>query len=387
MKEPGPWLALLRAPGIGPARFAKLLEQFGSPTAVLAAPRQALSTLGLPEPSLNALSDPDWARIEQDLTWLEHPANHLIHYQDPRYPFLLRQTQHPPPLLFVHGDPDCLCDPQLAIVGSRNPTASGRRTARDFAAHLSHSGLMITSGLALGIDAEAHRGALEGSGQTIAVMGTGLDRIYPAKHRELAHAIAERGALVSELPPGSPPLAENFPRRNRIISGLSLGVLVVEAAAQSGSLITARQAAEQGREVFAIPGSIHNAMAKGCHILLRQGAKLVEAAADILEELAPLLVAATTNTPAPAATAKTADIAESVSASPPPADLDPEYQQLLELLGHDPVSIDLLIERCGLTAEAVSSMLLILELQGYVSAAPGGLYSRLNQSMQERVHE
>ena len=211
MTELGSWLALLRAPGIGPARFAKLLEQFGSPEAVLAAPRQALSPLGLPEATVAALSAPDWARVEQDLAWLEHPSNHLLHCQDSRYPFLLRQIHNPPPLLFVHGNLDCLSDPQLAIVGSRNPTSAGRRTARDFAAHLSHSGLIITSGLALGIDAEAHRGALEGSGQTIAVMGTGLDRIYPAKHRELAHAIAERGALLSELPPGSPPIAENFP--------------------------------------------------------------------------------------------------------------------------------------------------------------------------------
>ena len=374
MREPGPWLALLRAPGIGPARFARLLEQFGSPADALAAPRQALAALGLPEAALDYLSAPDWTAVERDLAWLQHPANHLIPCHDPRYPPLLLQIHAPPPLLFVHGNADCLCRHQLAVVGTRNPTPAGRRTARDFAAHLSRAGLAITSGLALGIDGEAHRGALDAQGPTVAVMGTGLDRIYPAKHRDLAHAIAENGALVSELPPGTPALAENFPRRNRIISGLSLGVLVVEAALQSGSLITARQATEQGREVFAIPGSIHSATAKGCHLLIRQGAKLVETANDILEELGPLAAAAEVP-----ATTQPSTTAQPAAAQPADtAELDPEYRELLELLGHDPVSIDLLVERCGLTAEAVSSMLLILELQGYVAAAPGGLYSRLN---------
>jgi DNA processing protein len=230
---------------------------------------------------------------------------------------------------------------------------------------LAGAGLGITSGLALGVDAEAHRGALLGQGFTIAVMGTGPDRIYPSAHRDLAHAIAERGALVSELPPGTLALAEHFPRRNRIISGLALGTLVVEASLHSGSLITARLAVEQGREVFAIPGSIHNTMAKGCHSLIRQGAKLVETAADILEELGPLAVAAAT---------------AAVPAPPPalPPELDDDYRSLLEQLGQEPVSVDGLVERCGLTAEVVSSMLLILELQGLVAATPGGLYSRLN---------
>jgi DNA processing protein len=207
---------------------------------------------------------------------------------DGRYPPLLREIPQAPPVLFVHGDPDCLRVPQLAMVGTRNPTPSGRETARQFAAHLAGAGMIITSGLALGIDAAAHQGALAGGGRTIAVMGTSLDRVYPAKHRDLARAIAERGALVSELPTGTPALAENFPRRNRLISGLALGVLVVEAALQSGSLITARLALDQGREVFAIPGSIHNPLAKGCHALIRQGAKLVETANDIVEELGAL---------------------------------------------------------------------------------------------------
>jgi DNA processing protein len=249
------------------------------------------------------------------------------------------------------------------VVGTRHPTPAGKETARSFASQLSASGIVITSGLALGVDAEAHYGALLSKGQTIAVMGTGPDQIYPARHRELAYAIVENGALVSELPPGVPALAENFPRRNRIISGLSLGTLVVEAAARSGSLITAQLAAEQGREVFAIPGSIHNVMAKGCHRLIRQGAKLVETTADILEELGPL-----------------ATIVSSTTAEELPVDLselDEDLRDLLFHLGHGPVSVDWLVERCGLTAEAVSSMLLILELQGLVTAAPGGLYSRL----------
>jgi DNA processing protein len=357
-------LALLRAPGIGPVRFARLLQAFGSAAAVFAASRSEWVALGLPEAALDYLNTPAWQPVEQDLRWLEQAGNYLLDWHDPRYPPLLRHIPQAPPLLFVHGDPDCLCAPQIAIVGTRNPTPAGRETARQFAAHLAGSGLAITSGLALGIDAEAHRGALLGSGCTIAVMGTGPDRIYPAVHRELAHAIAEHGALVSELPPGTLALAEHFPRRNRLISGLALGTLVVEASLRSGSLITARLAAEQGRDVFAIPGSIHNTLAKGCHNLIRQGATLVETATDILEELGPRAPAAT---PPPAG--------EQAAAVP---ELDEDYRQLLEQLGREPVSVDLLVERCGLTAEAVSSMLLILELQGLVAATPGGLYSRFN---------
>jgi DNA processing protein len=318
----------------------------------------------LPDAALDYFRRPDWQRVEQDLAWLERPGNGLLPLDDPRYPPLLRQIPYPPPLLFVHGDPDCLRLPQLAIVGARNPTPLGRETAQRFAAHLAECGLLITSGLALGIDAAAHEGALAGGGRTIAVMGTSLDRVYPARNRDLAHAIAERGALVSELAIGTPPTAENFPRRNRLISGLALGVLVVEAAAQSGSLITARLATEQGREVFAVPGSIHNPLAKGCHALIRQGAKLVETAADILEELGALAAA-------------TGEVAASRTSAPTPVVLDEEYRHLLAAMGDEPVGIDLLVDRCGLTAEALSSMLLILELEGYVAAMPGGLYGRL----------
>ena len=345
-------------------RFGRLLARFGTPEAALNSPGSGFTGLDLPADSIEGLRNPPWAEVEQDLRWLEQPGNSLLCLNDPRYPTLLHEIATPPPVLFVRGDVQLLERPQLAVVGTRNPTTSGRRTAREFAAHLTEAGLVITSGLALGIDAEAHLGALQ-SGHTVAVMGTGLDRLYPARHRDLAHRIAEQGVLISELPPGTPPNAENFPRRNRVISGLSLGTLVVEAANQSGSLITARLAGEQGREVFAIPGSIHNPMARGCHALIRQGAKLVETSADILEELGALAATLGTATP-PTATTPAAS----------PEALDPEYRSLLITLGEQPMAIDTLVERSGLTAEAVSSMLLIMELQGYVASA-GGLYTRL----------
>ena len=358
-------LALLRAPGIGSARFARLLDHFGSAAAVFAAGRAEWGRLDLPAPALEYLNAPDWRGVEQDLAWLEQSGNHLLALDDWRYPPLLRQISYPPPLLFVRGAPDCLRAPQLAIVGTRNPTPLGRETAHSFAAYLAGAGMVITSGLALGIDAAAHQGALASGGRTIAVMGTSLDRVYPAKHRDLAHTIVEQGALVSEFPIGTSPVAGNFPQRNRLISGLALGVLVVEAAAQSGSLITARQAVEQSREVFAIPGSIHNPLAKGCHSLIRQGAKLVETAADILEELGSLAAVGAETTPS------------AMVASPVTNLLDNDYRQLLAAIGDEPASVDLLVERCGLTAEVLSSMLLILELEGYVAAVPGGLYCRL----------
>lgn len=353
-------MALLRAPGIGAVRFAKLVEYCGSATQALRAGRKVWEQLELPAPAVEYLHAPHWAAVERDLQWLQQPNNHLLALEDAHYPPLLRRIPYPPPLLFVCGDPTCLAAPQLAMVGSRSPTRSGAETAQQFAAHLAALGMVITSGLAMGIDAAAHHGALASAGRTIAVTGTSLDRVYPARHRDLAHAIAEHGALVSEFPIGTAPLASNFPQRNRIISGLALGVLVVEAAAHSGSLITAQLAVEQGREVFAIPGSIHNPLAKGCHALIRQGAKLVETAADILEELGALV--AVTNTALPP--------------SIPPTELDAEYQQLLEAMGTAPTSVDMLVERCALTAEVVSSMLLILELEGYVAVVPGGLYAR-----------
>lgn len=303
---------------------------------------------------------------EHETAWLAEPNHHLITLSDPRYPRLLREIPDPPAALYVIGDPDLLSATQLGIVGSRNPTPGGSETAHAFASYLTQSGLTITSGLAMGVDAAAHRGALGAGGKTIAVAGTGLDRVYPARHRELAHEIAAQGALISEFALGTPALAHNFPRRNRIISGLSLGVLVVEAALQSGSLITARLAAEQGREVFAIPGSIHNPLARGCHALIRQGAKLVETAADILEELGPMAQIT--------APARQTDGAGNITSG-----LGVEAMTLLDCLGFDPTPVDSLIERSGLTPEAVSSMLLVLELQGHVVAAPGGHYTRVTR--------
>lgn len=358
------WLILHHAAGLGSVTLQRLLAAYAGPAEILRAPAERLRANGLSQPAISALRDPDREAIDRDLEWLEQPGNRIITCREPAYPPLLAQIPDPPGLLYVHGDSKVLKDLQLAMVGSRNPTPSGQRTAREFAEHLAYAGLVITSGLALGIDAASHNGALQAARPTIAVMGTGLDRIYPASHRELAHRIAARGALVSEFPPGTKPRPENFPRRNRIISGLSLGTLVVEATTRSGSLISARCAGEQGREVFAIPGSIHNPLARGCHALIRQGAKLVETAQDVIDELGALAGAlAETREPHP----------DNESAWEP----DSEYNQLLESIDFDPVSVDTLVNRCGLTPAQVSSMLLQLEMNGLIEASPGGLYNRL----------
>ncbi len=299
--------------------------------------------------------------------WLEQPDHHLLTLDDARYPPLLRDTPRPPAQLYVAGDPDVLSLPQLAIVGSRNATSGGLETAQQFAAFLADCGLTITSGLALGIDAAAHSGALATGGLTVAVLGTGPDAIYPPANAALAQQVQGNGALVSEHPPGTPVRRHRFPQRNRIIAGLSLGTLVVEAGLNSGSLITARYAGDFGREVFAIPGSIHNPLSKGCHQLIRQGAKLVEQAADIIEEIG-LLARAMTPESRP-------DTERSVlTETAVPA--DPDHAQLLNHMGHDPVTIDGLARRSGLTAEELSSMLLILELQGRVEALPGGRFQQ-----------
>ncbi len=363
------WLALMRAPGLGAHGLAALINRVQSPSELFHSPAARLVTLGIKRRTVDYFLSPRWREIDADLEWLRQPNNHLITLHDPRYPVLLKEIHDPPPALFVHGDPEALLAPQLAMVGSRNPTPSGRETARNFAAHLAAAGLTITSGLAVGIDGASHEGTLDAGGITIAVAGTGLDRVYPARQRQLAHRIAEQGALVSELPPGTPPLKGNFPRRNRIISGLSVGTLVVEAARQSGSLITARLAADQGREVFAIPGSIHNPLARGCHALIRQGAKLVETAGDVTEELSSLLGGIAT-------LPQTTPCREENPGLRP----DNENLFLLECMGFDPVTMDHLIARSGLTADAVSSMLLLLELEGYVSSAPGGLFCRTSKA-------
>lgn len=359
------WLTVYHAPGVGAVMFRRLLERYGNPAAILAAPAGTLAGLGLTGDTIDALRRADPRTIEPDLEWADRPGNRIITCHDPLWPALLEELPDAPALLYVHGDAGLLGEPQLAIVGSRNPTPSGLQTAREFARHLAAAGLVITSGLALGIDAAGHEGALDAGAPTIAVMGTGLDRVYPARHRDLARTIARHGALVSEFPVGTPPLAENFPRRNRIISGLSLGTLVVEAALRSGSLISARCAVEQGREVFAIPGSIHNPLARGCHALIRQGAKLVETASDIIDELGPLAGACRTAAAPDAGTPDT------------PRPLSAEYSQLIELIGFDATSVDRLVAASGLTPAEVSSMLLQLEMEGYVAASPGGIYNRL----------
>jgi DNA processing protein len=347
------WLRLTLTPGIGGETQRKLLAAFGLPEAILAAGR--LAVRGIVGERGDALFDFEAGEaVDRSIAWAGLPGNHVVTLGDPRYPAALLEIPDPPTLLYVRGNPDLLARPGIAVVGSRNATPQGMQTAEAFARTLAGHGLSIVSGLALGIDAAAHRGALAAGGGTVAVIGTGADRLYPARNRELALAIAERGAIVSEFPLGTPAIAANFPRRNRIISGLVRGVLVVEAAPESGSLITARLAGEQGREVFAIPGSIHSPVARGCHKLIRQGAKLVETAQDILEELG-----------APAMSAI------------PPAEPGTE-SPLLAALGHDPCPLDTLVERTGLNAEELLPELLTLELSGLVATLPGNRYQRLH---------
>lgn len=360
------WLALAQAPGIGPRAVAQLVQRFGSAAATRSAGRAALAEAGVSAAAATAFETPDQVVIDVALDWAEHPGAAILTPDHPQYPPQLGTLAAPPPVLYVRGDVALLTEPQLAIVGSRNPTRGGLDTCREFARYLADLGLIITSGLAVGIDGAAHAGALE-SGRTIAVLGTGPDRAYPAAHRALARRIAEVGALVTEFAPGVGPHASHFPRRNRLISGLSLGTLVIEAAPRSGSLITARYASEQGREVFAIPGSIHNPLARGCHELIRQGAKLVDSAPQILEELSPQLRRFLVEIPAGSD--------DPVAASGAAPVIDPEYRLLLDCMGHDPLAPDELIARSGLSAQAVSSMLLLLELQGHVSSHPGGRYS------------
>lgn len=363
------WLRAVHAPGVGPAHARELLSRFGGPMGFAAAPREQLAAAGIPAPAIDVLQGHTTpAGIERDLEWAAGDATrHLIPLDDPRYPEALAGIGDPPPVLYVLGDPEVLNLPALAVIGTRNPTPSGRETAHDFARHLANAGLIIASGLALGVDGAAHEGALAGRGITFAVAGTGLDRIYPARHADLGRRIAEEGALVSELPIGTRPSRETFPRRNRILAGVSVGTLVVEAAVRSGSLITARLALEQGREVFAIPGSIHNPVARGCHRLIRQGAKLVETGDDVLEEIAALLgeqwhAAAGDDNGAEEA--------------PPTRSEDPEYGHLLGCIDGKPRGVDELAVASGLDASAVASMLLRLELEGAIRAAPGGLYQR-----------
>ena len=355
------WLQLSLTPGLGAATIRSLLKQFGLPRAMLARPNSDLAPL-MGQAALETLRSPRVAEaVERTLQWASQPDHHVLTLADDTYPRSLLEIGDPPPLLYAHGRIGLLQQPALAIVGSRNASTQGARNAEEFALALGKADLTIVSGLALGIDAAAHRGGLASPASTIAVLGTGIDVTYPARNAELAAEISRRGLLLSEFPLGTDAVAHNFPRRNRLISGLARGCLVVEAALESGSLITARCAADQGREVFAIPGSIHSPLSKGCHALIKSGAKLVESAEDVLAELSGFRPSGFANT----ATSATHG--------------DPDTG-VLAVMGHDPVDVDSLCARAGLSAEQVTSELLRLELDGRVAVLPGGLYQRLEKA-------
>ena len=383
-KELQDWLRLSLTPGVGSVGARKLLTRLGSPAAVFAAPvaetqqcvslAQAAQLRHVPDGFAQAL-ETTWAWLN---TTSAHTAHALLAWGDPRYPEGLLQTADPPLLLYVlgprawleQGHPLVDWQRSLAIVGSRNPTPQGQEHARQFAQHLAGQGWSIVSGMALGIDAAAHEGALAAGRAgiaTVAVVGTGLDRVYPRQHKQLAHEIARHGLVISELPLGTAPISANFPKRNRLISGLSRGTLVVEAALASGSLITARTAVEQGREVFAIPGSVHAPQARGCHALIRQGAKLVESAQDILEEFPDMGALLPAMAPAEAA---------AIAVTPVPGRL---LHPLLQALGHDPASLDVLGARTGWDTAQLQAQLMELELDGWLVRLPGGLYQRTAQ--------
>jgi len=351
IEELSAWVALGMIYGLGGESFRQLLSAFGTPQHIYATPVAHLKEIVKPEIAKAIAEGIDNAKVKPALDWLRQTGNRLVTLADEDYPRALLEINDPPPLLYAKGDIACLQQPTIAIVGSRNATPQGVKTTEAFAEALSEAGWCVASGMALGIDGAAHRGALRGKTGTVAVVGTGMDIVYPARHRDLAHAIVQHGVIISEFALGEPSKPANFPRRNRIISGLARGVLVVEANLQSGSLITARLAAEQGRDVFAIPGSIHSPLSKGCHLLIKQGAKLVDSIRDILEELG--------NAPIIEESGETA------------------ISPMLEQMGFDAVTAETLIQRCGLTSEQVSAMLLSLELDGKIASLPGGYYQRI----------
>ena len=356
-------LALLRAPAAPPV-LHRLIGALGGCAAVLHAGRDVLAAAGAGTGLIEYLNAPDWRGVEHDLRWLRQAGNVLIGFDSPDYPVLLREIPDPPLALFLQGDPAALGETQLAVIGSRTPTIDGRRLARIFAAEAVRNGLTVTSGMAVGIDGEAHAGAIAAGGRTIAILGNGLSTVYPRRHALLAGEIAAHGALVSEFPTDFPPLRENFPRRNRIISGLSAGVLVVEAAIKSGTLITANHALEQGREVFAVPGPVHSSRSRGCHALIRQGAKLVEEIADVLDEIRPLASLSASGR----RTEKTGDVRV--------GSLDAESRLLLDNIGSQPVHIDVLVEATRLPTSVAISLLTGLEIAGLIVSPPGGGYVR-----------
>ncbi len=366
------WLRLLATEGVGPTTAQQLLRAFGPPGAIFAQRPAALARVVGDTLAARLLGTPaDWVTQREAVrAWLADDTHHLLTLADASYPRALLDLPDAPPLLYAVGDVAAAQAPRrLAIVGSRNPTPQGTDNAQAFARALAAQGVCVVSGLAAGIDAAAHRGALAGGGPTVAVVGTGIDRVYPARHRALAHAIAAQGCVLSEWPLGTPPLPAHFPRRNRLIAALGHGTLVVEAALGSGSLITAELATQLGREVFAIPGSIHSPLARGCHALIRQGAKLVETVEHITEELAAVWGSHGTHPP----TATDPAGSGTVSA---PADADTDLDPVLRALGYDPTPLDVLQARCGWDTAQLQAHLLTLELDGLVQRLPGGLLQR-----------
>ncbi|MDG3066203.1 DNA-processing protein DprA [Thauera mechernichensis] len=378
------WLRLSSLPGLGADRQRSLLAAFGLPRHIFGAGRSALAAVVGGEAADTVLGTPQAEWMERALAWAAEPGSHVLTLADEAYPRSLLDMADPPVLLYVKGDPALLQRPAIALVGARSATAQGEANAEAFARELAAQGFTIVSGLALGIDAAAHRGALAAGtagGGTIAVIGTGIDRIYPARNATLARDIARCGVVVSEFPLGTPPLQHNFPRRNRLIAGLGQGVLVVEAALNSGSLITARLATECGREVFAIPGSIHSPLSRGCHRLIREGAKLVETAEDVVEELRGRLGWAAPERPHTAAGRRRRERKDAASTPPTVSQaelaLDGEAARVLQIIGHDPVDIDTLAQRCSLTVDALYAILLPLELDGLLARLPGGRLQRI----------
>ncbi len=365
------WLALNRVPGVGPYKSGMLLRHFAGPQHIFTSSTAALRAAGAGAKTIAHIHAVDWAAVEQDLAWLAEADHHVLCRDSDGYPPLLAEIADPPPVLFVEGDPACLARAQVAIVGTRKPTRAGVDICAALAEALVGRGLVVTSGLALGIDAAAHRGALHGRGNTVAVAACGLDQVYPREHRELARSIRRHGALVSEFPIGMSPQRGHFPRRNRIISGLSLGVVVVEAALRSGSLTTAKHAAEQSREVFAVPGPVQSPNARGCHQLLREGASLVECVHDVLEELQ-----LSEESTGRVCTRETSQKRDSLSIDD---GLSADASTVFAAIGFEGTAADLVVQRTGLTAGAVSSMLLQLELQGLIYSAPGGLFARTSK--------
>lgn len=362
------WLALNQVNLISRDNISKCLQLFDSPKDIFNSKHSKLMSLGISNVALELILHFDWSRIEDDLRWVNNVDQQIITIHDEAYPKLLKEIPDPPLVLYVKGDKDLLQFPLFSMIGSRNPTHLGLEIAQSFARFLAEIGFVIVSGLAMGIDAASHQGALK-TGKTIGVLGTGIGQIYPKSNQGLAEEIVKQGgALISEYPFNEPPKKENFPRRNRIISGLSLGTLVVEATLRSGSLITAKCAAEQGRELFAIPGSIHNPLARGCHKLIREGAKLVETAEDIFEELKGAVNGFSIKNQESLAIDKTIFNEKK---------LDVDYEKLLSCIGFEATSIDILIERTGFKVDEIASMLLILELDGLVQSVPGGYCKKL----------